>query len=172
MDIDCDVCRMLIDAAPVKESLTFSKTLPVGVSLQEHYASFTAKVYQAKKEIFDVTKKYEPTWLLVNSGVLPVLAFCPNFTPANSRNAVGPHYVGDIDGIKVYVTPELEEGKFVFGVNAPDFKVSAGVFGLYMPCVPTALLQFADGTTNQGFSSLYDCKILNDSLLVAGAVVA
>ena len=34
-----------------------------------------------------------------------------------------------------------------------------------MPIVPTQLLGFADGSMTQGFSSMYDMKILNDRLL-------
>ena len=41
-----------------------------------------------------------------------------------------------------------------------------------MPVVPTMLLQAADGATSQGFSTLYDLKVLNADLIVAGKVVA
>ena len=41
-----------------------------------------------------------------------------------------------------------------------------------MPVVPTQLLGFADGGMSQGFSSLYDTKILNASLLVPSKVTA
>ena len=41
-----------------------------------------------------------------------------------------------------------------------------------MPIVPTQLLQYADGLTSQGFSTLYDLKPLNESLVVAGEVTA
>ena len=41
-----------------------------------------------------------------------------------------------------------------------------------MPVVPTQLLQFADGATSQGFSTLYDLKPLNENLVVAGKVTA
>lgn len=34
-----------------------------------------------------------------------------------------------------------------------------------MPLVPTQLLGFADGTMSQGFSTMYDMKILNANLL-------
>lgn len=39
-----------------------------------------------------------------------------------------------------------------------------------MPVVPTQLLQYADGGTSQGFSTLYDLKLLNANLLVAGQI--
>ena len=41
-----------------------------------------------------------------------------------------------------------------------------------MPVVPTQLLQYADGGTSQGFSTLYDLKLLNADLLIAGRITA
>ena len=40
-----------------------------------------------------------------------------------------------------------------------------------MTIVPTQLLQYADGGTTQGFSTMYDLKVLNENLIVAGKVV-
>ena len=39
-----------------------------------------------------------------------------------------------------------------------------------MPIVPTQLLQYADGGTSQGWSTLYDLKVLNSALIVAGEI--
>lgn len=39
-----------------------------------------------------------------------------------------------------------------------------------MAIVPTQLLGFSDGAMSQGFSTLYDLKMLNPLLLVAGHV--
>ena len=39
-----------------------------------------------------------------------------------------------------------------------------------MAIVPTQLLQYADGGTSQGWSTLYDLKVLNSDLIVAGKV--
>jgi len=39
-----------------------------------------------------------------------------------------------------------------------------------MAVVPTQLLGYADGAMSQGFSTLYDMKILNELLLVKGEI--
>ena len=39
-----------------------------------------------------------------------------------------------------------------------------------MSVVPTQLLQYADGGTSQGFSTMYDMKILNPALLIKGKI--
>ena len=41
-----------------------------------------------------------------------------------------------------------------------------------MPVVPTQLLGYADGAVSQGFSTMYDLKVLNANLLVSGKVTA
>ena len=48
---------------------------------------------------------------------------------------------------------------------------AVAVYAPYLPVIPTQLLQFADGTTSQGFSTLYDLRALNSALVVAGEVI-
>lgn len=43
---------------------------------------------------------------------------------------------------------------------------------LKVKIVPTQLLGHADGGMSQGFSTLYDLRILNKELLVAGRISA
>lgn len=40
-----------------------------------------------------------------------------------------------------------------------------------MPVVPTQLLGYADGGMSQGWSTMYDLKVLNENLIVAGKIV-
>ena len=39
-----------------------------------------------------------------------------------------------------------------------------------MAIVPTQLLQYSDGGTTQGWSTMYDLQVLNKNLIVAGQV--
>ena len=100
------------------------------------------------------------------------MAFIPGFQAAPRTNINGPYFAGTVNGLKVYVTPGLEAGKFVVGVNGDDMMSSAAVYAPYMPVVPTQLLGYADGAMSQGFSTLYDLKLLNANLLVSGRVSA
>ena len=84
----------------------------------------------------------------------------------------GPYLAGEVNGLKVYVTPNIEAGRFVIGVNGSDMQSSAAVYAPYMPCVPTQLLNYADGAYSQGFSCLYDLRMLNHNLIVSGRVTA
>ena len=169
-EIDTEVTQLLIDNADGDGDLVWSKTLPVGVSKMEHYEGFTEIVAIGKQKIYDRTKRFAPNYMLVASNILPVLSMVKSFEAAPAAKVNGPYFAGTLDGLKVYVTPNIEAGKFVLGVNGSDLETSAAVYAPYMPVIPTQLLGYADGAMSQGFSTMYDLKILNKDLLVSGRI--
>ena len=171
-EIDTEITQLLIDNAPEANDLVWSKTLPVGVSKQEHYAGFVEVLEMGAQKIYDATKRFRPNYILIASNLLPILAFVPGFKHASVSSMNGPYLAGEVNGLKVYVTPNIEAGRFVIGVNGSDMQSSAAVYAPYMPVVPTQLLNFADGAYSQGFSTLYDLKLLNKNLIVSGRVTA
>jgi hypothetical protein len=172
-EIDTEICNMLIDAATEVSTIAdFSKTLPVGVNLADHYAAFAAKIEEYKMALYDRTKKFTPNFMLCASNLMPVIQFVPGFQAASVSDINGPYFAGTLAGLKVFVTPNIEAGKFILGVNQGAMQAAAGIYAPYMPVVPTQLLGFADGGMSQGWSTMYDCKILNADLLIAGKIVA
>lgn len=172
-EIDTEIVRMLADAAGAAQAdLTWSKTLPVGVSKFEHYNGFLEVLEVAKSIIYKRTKKFHPNYMVIAADVLPVLKFVNGFSASKAGKMNGPYKVGEIDGMAVYVSPELENGEFFLGLNGSDMMSSAGVYAPYMAIVPTQLLGTPDGGLMQGFSTWYAKAILNASLLVAGKIVA
>jgi hypothetical protein len=180
-EIDTEVTDLLIDHAEVQSELIWSKTLPVGVSKAEHYQGFTEIVEIARQKIYDATKRFAPNYMLCASNLLPVLTFINGFTAAPAGQINGPYFAGTLNGLKVFITPNIEPGHFVVGVNGSDMMSSAAVYAPYMTIVPTQLLQYADGGTSQGWSTLYDLKALNtyekagheySNLLVQGYITA
>lgn len=107
--------------------------------------------------------------MIIAPDVLPVVSYLKGWQPTNSV-ANGPYHAGTFNGIKVFVSPNIEAGRFALGLNNSDLAASAAVYAPYMAVVPTQLLGFADGGMSQGWSTLYDFKILNPLLLVAGTV--
>ena len=144
-EIDTEVTQLLIDNAPNDNDLVWSKTLPIGVSKQEHYAGFVEVLEIARQKIYDRTKRFAPNYMLIASNILPILAFVPGFEAAPAGSINGPYFAGTLNGLKVYVTPNITAGTFVIGVNGDDMMSSAAVYAPYMPIVPTQLLGFADG---------------------------
>lgn len=172
-EIDTEVTNALIEAAGEPDAdLIWSKTLPVGVNKRDHYSGFAEVIGIAKQKIYDKTKRFAPNYMLSSSSLLPILGFIDGYTAAPASNINGPYFAGTLDGIKVYITPNIESGMFALGVNGDDFMSSVAVYAPYMPVVPTQLLGYADGGMSQGWSTMYDLQILNPDLIVAGQIVA
>lgn len=171
-EIDTEIVDMLREGAgAAMAELTWSKTLPVGVSKFEHYNGFLEIVEAAKAIIYNRTQKFHPNYMVIAADVLQVLRFVNGFTAVKNAKMNGPYKVGDLDGMGVYVSPRLESGEFFCGLNGSDMMSSAGVYAPYMAIVPTQLLGTPDGGLAQGFSTWYAKALLNKNLLVAGKIV-
>ena len=170
-EIDTEIVDMLREGAGAAlADLTWSKTLPVGVSKFEHYNGFLEIVEAAKAIIYNRTQKFHPNYMVIAADVLQVLRFVNGFTAVKNAKMNGPYKVGDLDGMGVYVSPRLGMGEFFFGLNGSDMMSSAGVYAPYMAIVPTQLLGTPDGGLAQGFSTWYAKALLNKNLLVAGKI--
>lgn len=170
-EIDTEITSMLVDNASESALLSFNKALPMGVSKAEHYEGFAEVVEIGKQLIYDNTKRFAPTYMLVASDILPILSFIKGFSAASTSSVNGPYFAGTLNGLKVFVTPNVKPGTFVLGVNGDDMMSSAAVYAPYMAIVPTQLLGYADGGMSQGWSTMYDLKMLNAGLLVKGTVI-
>lgn len=171
-EIDTEVTNLLIENAKEDPELVWSKTLPVGVSKAQHYEGFAEILEIAKQKIYDATKKFAPNYVICASNLLPVLSVITAYKAAPTGAINGPYFAGTINGLKVFVTPNIEPGKFIVGCNGSDMMSSAAVYAPYMAIVPTQLLGYADGGMSQGWSTLYDLKMLNKNLLIAGKITA
>lgn len=169
-EIDTEITSMLVDNATESALLAFNKALPMGVSKAEHYEGFAEVVEIGKQLIYDNTKRFAPTYMLIASDILPILSFIKGFSAASTSSVNGPYFAGTLNGLKVFVTPNVKPGTFVLGVNGDDMMSSAAVYAPYMAIVPTQLLGYADGGMSQGWSTMYDLKMLNAGLLVKGTV--
>ena len=150
--------------------LEWSREHAIGVSKAEHYEGFAEVIEVGRQIIYDRTKRFAPNYMIIASDVLPILTFMKGFQAAPAGQINGPYFAGTLNSLKVYVSPAIEKGRFLLGVNGDDMMSSVAVYAPYMAIVPTQLLQYADGGTSQGWSTLYDLKVLNKDLIVAGQV--
>ena len=170
-EIDTEIVNLLNANAEMFEDLVWNRALPYGVSKRDHYYGFVEVIEIASQHIYDRTQKHAANYMLCASNIKPILALIDGWKTASTSKINGPYFAGTLNGIKVYVSPAIEPGRFVLGYNGDDMVTSAAVYAPYMAIVPTQLLGFADGSMSQGFSTLYDLKMLNPLLLTAGQVV-
>lgn len=169
-EIDTEVVDLLYTSASDEEVVRFNKRVPVGVSKFEHFEGFAETIEEANTIIYNRTRKYNANYMVCNRKVLNVLSLLRGWKDSGVKMA-GPYYAGSLNGMKVFVHPILPENCFVMGYNGDDMMTSAAVFAPFMTITPTAELQYPDGGTQQGWSTLYDLKLLNEALLVKGEIV-
>lgn len=174
MEIDTEVVKLLVANANkdfVDVDMTFNKRLPLGVNKRDHFAGFVETIEKGSQHIYDLTQKHAANYMIASSSLKPMLALIDGWKAASSAKINGPYFAGTVNGIKVYISPAIAADTFILGYNGDDMVTSAAVFAPYMAIVPTQLLGYADGSMSQGFSTLYDLKMLNPYLLIAGKVV-
>lgn len=172
-EIDTEITNLLSTmAGDADAELVWSKTVPMGISKAEHYEGFTEVIEIAKQKIYDRTQKFAPNYAIVASNLLPVISVCKGWHAAPAGQINGPYFAGTLNGLKIFVTPNIAAGRFVIGVNGNDMMSSAAVYAPYMAVVPTQLLGYADGGMSQGWSTMYALEELNRSLLIAGKLEA
>ena len=132
-EIDVEIVDLLLNTAgaPLQE-LTFNKALPVGVSKAQHYEGFLEIVNAANTIIYKRTKRFAPNIMLCAMDVIQILSFLNGWKASGSRDINGPYFAGTILGIRVYVSPQIEAGKFAFAVNNEKLEASVAVYAPYM----------------------------------------
>lgn len=133
----------------------------VYIGRAQYYEIISEYVARARQIMFTRTQKFAPNYMVVGSNVLTILPYAKGWVAAPASTVNGPFFAGTLDGIKVFCSPAIEKNRFFFGVNGDDLQSSAGVYAPYMAIVPTQLLGLADGGMSQGFSTLYDMKLLS-----------
>lgn len=163
-EIDSEGVMMLYKGAehdPQLDMPRYSAAVAGAISRSQYYEMFTEVIARAKAIIYQRTQKFAPNYMVVAPDVLTVMPYLKGWVAAPAAVVNGPYFAGTVDSVKVFVSPAMAKGEFFFGVNGADLQTSAAVYAPYMAIVPTQLLGFADGTLSQGFSTMYDMKLLS-----------
>ena len=154
---------MLVNGAEEDKRLVMNAYAGQGaISRSQYYEGFSEIIARASAIIYERTQKFAATYMLIAADILPIMGYLKGWQAAPASTVInGPYFAGSINGVKVYVSPAIKSGQFVLGVNGSDLQTSAAIYAPYMAIVPTQLLGFADGTMSQGFSTMYDMKLLS-----------
>ena len=173
-EIDTEGVMMLVNGAEEDEKLVFDSydvaadAPTTYISRSQYYEQFSEILARAKQILYKRTQKFAPNYMIVGSNVLTIMPYLKGWSAANVGTVNGPYLAGTVDGLKVFVSPSMGDNDFVFGVNGSDLQTAAAVYAPYMAIVPTQLLGFSDGAMTQGFSTMYDMKLLSTYNIVEG----
>lgn len=87
-----------------------------GITMQENSAS-----------IFNATQKYGANFAICGTQAAVVFKSQTGFEPAANLTVAGPHLIGTVDGIKVFVDPSYDPNAYVLGYKGND-SMSSGAF--------------------------------------------
>lgn len=100
------------------EDVPQGRTIPEGRSKFEHYSALTDIMHRlADARIFKNTKKFRAEYLIMSSDLIPVFCFSPDFKPALIVKMHGMYVAGSYKNIPVLVSPLLDTGEMLWGVN-------------------------------------------------------
>jgi hypothetical protein len=100
------------------EDVPQSRTIPEGRSKFEHYSALTNSMYHlADVRILNNTKKFRAEYLIMSSDLLPVFVFSPDFKQEPVIKLNGMYVAGSYKNIPVLVSPVLNKGEMIWGVN-------------------------------------------------------
>lgn len=168
-EIDMELANDMYKMAGAGVDLTWSKTQPVGVNNIDHYDSFYTKLIEGANVVFGATRKVQPNFMICGLGVSSVVQVMRNFTPSNAI-AIGPHFIGTLGALRVYVSPDFGANDFVLGYKGTSF-MDAGMFYCpYMPIVSTDLLMTDDFAGRKGWATMYAKKMVNNKMYLRGHI--
>ena len=168
-EIDSELTMGLLQFANAGVPVVWSKTMTPGISLVDHYESFNAKLVEGGNQIFNATRKVKANFMICGLGVANVIEVMRNFQ-ASGVTAVGPHFLGTLGNIKVFVNPDYPFDEFVLGYKGSNMFDAGAFYCPYMPVSSTDLIMDANFRGQRGWATMYGKKFLNSSMYIRGKV--
>lgn len=168
-EIDMEIANDLLKMANAGTPVVWSKTQPTGVNNIDHYDSFYTKLVSAMNTIFGATRRVKANFMICGLNVASVCEVMRNFTPSGSVE-VGPHFIGTLGSLKVYVNPDYDPNEFVLGYKGGSFMDAGYFYCPYMPIVSTDLIMLSDFAGQKGWATMYAKKMVNNKMYIRGKI--
>lgn len=170
-EIDREITGDLYRIANAGPEVVWSRVQPVGVSAEEHYASFNIKITEGSNEIYAATKRAQANFLVGGINVDSVLKCTRGFNPSDDKSSVGPRFIGTLpSGIKCYTDPHYDPDTFVLGYKGNNLMDTGYVYCPYMPVLTTGMVTLEDFASRQGWATMYGKKAVNPRFYVKGRI--
>jgi len=168
-EIDNELTLDLLNFADAGTPITWSRTMTPGISLVDHYDSFNAKLVEGANQIFNATRKVKANFIVCGLGVASVIEIMRNFT-ASGISAVGPHFLGTLNNLKVFVNPDYPSDEFVLGYKGSNMFDAGAFYCPYMPVSSTDLIMDANFRGQRGWATMYGKRLLNSKMYIRGRI--
>lgn len=168
-EIDNELTLDLLAFADAGAPLTWSKAMTPGISLVDHYDSFNATLVEGANQIFNATRKVKANFMVCGLEVASIIEMMRNFT-SSGITAVGPHFLGTLGSIKVFVNPDYPSREYVLGYKGANMFEAGYFYCPYMPVASTDLIMDANFRGQRGWATMYGKVALNSKMYIRGAI--
>lgn len=177
--------RFEIDRTIIKEVNSFAQaaivawplTPPGGVSWTEHKLSLVDVFIQGSNNIFELTRRGQPNWIVMGLRVSNVVESLPGFKPsADMTTPTGVIYAGVLNGRwKMYKDPYNIDGtntqrNFLIGYKGQTFLEAGFVYAPYIPFYTTPTVILDDFLARKGMATQWGRKKVNGRFYCRGTV--
>lgn len=152
--------------------VSFSKTVPSGISVKDHYASFVHKMVEVGNLIFRATRRAQANWIVAGTDVCNIIETLEGFVPSGLGGTMGVINIGTLNGRwRCFKDPYFPKGKFLVGYKGGSFLETGYVYAPYIPMFVTPTVTLDDFVVRKGIGTLYGKKVVNPKFYGTGVVV-
>ena len=160
---------------------TFSKAHPkdpttANYGLKAHYEMFCDVLNEAANDIYKVTKRTQPNWLVTGkNGAIVIEGLGEDRFKRASIPAVadGPHFIGVLDGkYKVYKNPYYGDTQWLLGHRGQSYMDAGFIYAPFMPVVTVRPNTGDDFISRRGIATSYGTLMANSLMYAKGTVTA
>lgn len=168
-EIDNEIINDLYTKATAP-GVSWDMNAPTGVALTDHYLSFNYKINEAGNKIFFATQIANASWVIVGEDAANVVEALPTFESAGIMDPKGPHFIGTLNGKRIYKTPQIPANAWVVGYQGDSLFDSGFIYAPYLPIMNTQLLMDENFTGKQGFATSYGKKMTNSNFYSSNTI--
>lgn len=177
--------RFEIDRTIIKEVNSFAQATAVswplspasGVSYTEHKLSFVDILIRGSNNIFQVTRRGQPNWMVMGLEVSSVVESLPGFKPSDAMQTPnGVIFAGTLNGRwRCYKDPynidnTASQRNFLIGYKGSTFLEAGFVYAPYIPFYTTPTVVLDDFIARKGMATQWGRRKVNGRFYTRGSV--
>lgn len=174
-ELDREIVEDLLSFAGAG-SVTWDKTVPVGISFTEHKLSFVDALISLNNKIYSETKRAQSNFIVAGIAVCDVIESLPTFVPEpgaqGTQSNSGTMKIGVLNGRwTIYKSPFMTSERWIQGYKGNSFLDTGYVYAPYIPLYTTPTIILDDFIGRKGIGTQYGKKTVNSKFYGTGTLI-
>lgn len=160
------------------DTVAWPQSPPSHISFTEHKLSLVNVFTIGSNNIFKLTRRGQPNWIVAGIETMNTVESLPNFVPSdNMKSPVGVVHAGTLGGRwRVYKDPynidnTTSQRNFLIGFKGNSFLDAGYVYAPYVPFYTTPTIVLPDFVGQKGMATSFGRRKVNGRFFCQGSVV-